>query len=458
MSKILIIDDEKEICESIQMILEYSDGAFGEDYEVEFTTSSKVGVEKLKKNSYDALLLDIQMPEMNGFEVLKWIQDENVSIKVIMISAHSSLENAVKATKLGAFDFVEKPIDRDKILISVRNAVEQSFLLKENKKLKDVLGEEGEILGSSSGIKNVLETIKRVAATDARVLITGENGTGKELVARAIHKLGKRAKKELVEVNCAAIPNELIESELFGHEKGSFTGAIKQRIGKFEQADGGDLFLDEIGDMSIHAQAKVLRAIEDGKIERVGGNTKISVDVRIIAATNKILKAEIEERNFREDLFHRLNVIPINIPPLRERKEDIPILIEHFTKTICEKNKFPIKSFDKKAIELLQKLPWTGNVRELRNLVERIVIMVPHNEITEKDIVELIPHSSSKMDDILSVTNSFQEFKEKSERAFILKQLESNGWNISKTSDVLGIQRSHLYSKMKKYEIEKGSD
>lgn len=458
MSKILIIDDEKEICESIQMILEYSDGAFGEDYEVEFTTSSKVGVEKLKKNSYDALLLDIQMPEMNGFEVLKWIQDENVSIKVIMISAHSSLENAVKATKLGAFDFVEKPIDRDKILISVRNAVEQSFLLKENKKLKDVLGEEGEILGSSSGIKNVLETIKRVAATDARVLITGENGTGKELVARAIHKLGKRAKKELVEVNCAAIPNELIESELFGHEKGSFTGAIKQRIGKFEQADGGDLFLDEIGDMSIHAQAKVLRAIEDGKIERVGGNTKISVDVRIIAATNKILKAEIEEGNFREDLFHRLNVIPINIPPLRERKEDIPILIEHFTKTICEKNKFPIKSFDKKAIELLQKLPWTGNVRELRNLVERIVIMVPHNEITEKDIVELIPHSSSKMDDILSVTNSFQEFKEKSERAFILKQLESNGWNISKTSDVLGIQRSHLYSKMKKYEIEKGSD
>lgn len=458
MSKILIIDDEKEICESIKMILEYSEGAFGEDYEVEYLTSSKEGVKELKNNNFDALLLDIQMPEMNGFEVLKWIQDENVSIKVIMISAHSSLENAVKATKLGAFDFVEKPIDRDKILISVRNAVEQSFLLKENKKLKDVLGEEGEILGTSSGIKNVLETIKRVAATDARVLITGENGTGKELVARAIHKLGKRAKKELVEVNCAAIPNELIESELFGHEKGSFTGAIKQRIGKFEQADGGDLFLDEIGDMSIHAQAKVLRAIEDGKIERVGGNTKISVDVRIIAATNKILKAEIEEGNFREDLFHRLNVIPINIPPLRERKEDIPILIEHFTKTICEKNKFPIKSFDKKAIELLQKLPWTGNVRELRNLVERIVIMVPHNEITEKDIVELIPHSSSKMDDILSVTNSFQEFKEKSERAFILKQLESNGWNISKTSDVLGIQRSHLYSKMKKYEIEKGSD
>lgn len=452
MSTILIIDDEREICESIKMILEY------EDYEVDYTTSSNEGIKKLKDNEYDALLLDIQMPEKNGFEVLKWIQDQHISIKVIMISAHSSLENAIKATKLGAFDFVEKPIDRDKILISVRNAVEQSSLLKENKKLKDDLGDEDNILGSSPAIKNILDTIKRVAPTDARILITGENGTGKELVAKAIHKYGSRTKKELVEVNCAAIPNELIESELFGHEKGSFTGAIKQRIGKFEQASGGDLFLDEIGDMSIQAQAKVLRAIEDGKIERVGGGTKISVDVRIISATNKDLKKEIEEGNFREDLFHRLNVIPINIPPLRERKEDIPILIEHFTKKICEKNKFPHKKFDKKAIELFEKLPWTGNVRELRNLVERIVIMVPQEEIGEKEIINLIPHSDSKMDDILSVTNSFQEFKEKAERAFILKQLETNSWNISKTADVLGIQRSHLYSKMKKYEIEKGSD
>lgn len=452
MPKILIIDDEKEICESIKMILEY------EDYEVDYFTSSKNGTAKLKEDDYDALLLDIQMPEMNGFEVLKWIQDNNIAIKVIMISAHSSLENAIKATKLGAFDFVEKPIDRDKILISVRNAVEQSYLLKENKKLKDDLGEDGELLGNSPSIKNILETIKRVAPTDARILITGENGTGKELVARAIHKYGIRNKKELVEVNCAAIPNELIESELFGHEKGSFTGAVKQRIGKFEQASGGDLFLDEIGDMSLQAQAKVLRAIEDGKIERVGGNSKISVDVRIISATNKDLKKEIEEGNFREDLFHRLNVIPINIPPLRERKEDIPLLVEHFAAKICDKNKFPRKSFDKKAIELLQKLPWTGNVRELRNLVERIVIMVPQEEISEKDIVNLIPHSDSKMDDILNVTNSFQEFKEKAERAFILKQLESNSWNISKTAESLGIQRSHLYSKMKKYEIEKGSD
>jgi DNA-binding NtrC family response regulator len=452
MPKILIIDDEREICKSIKMILEY------EDYQAEYFTSSKQGLDVLRDEIYDALLLDIQMPEMNGFEVLKKIQDENITIKVIIISAHSSLENAIKATKLGAFDFVEKPIDRDKILISVRNAVEQSSLLKENKKLKDNLVEDGELLGNSSAIKNILDTVKRVATTDARVLVTGENGTGKELVARAIHKFGSRSKEELVEVNCAAIPNELIESELFGHEKGSFTGAVKQRIGKFEQANGGDLFLDEIGDMSLQAQAKVLRAIEDGKIERVGGGSKISVNVRIIAATNKDLKKEIEDGNFREDLFHRLNVIPINIPPLRERKEDIPLLIEHFSTKICDKNKFPKKVLDKKAIELLQKLPWTGNVRELRNLIERIVIMVPQQEIGEKEIINLIPHSDSKMDDILNVTNSFQEFKEKAERAFIIKQLDSNSWNISKTAEVLGIQRSHLYSKMKKYEIEKGSE
>lgn len=452
MPRILIIDDEKEICSSIEMILEY------EDYDVESTSSAREGFKKLKRNEYDALLLDIQMPEMTGFEILKKIQEENITIKVIMISAHSSLENAIKATKLGAFDFVEKPIDRDKILISVRNAVEQANLLRENKKLKYDLGEEGDLLGNSSAIKNIIETVKRVATTDARVLITGENGTGKELVARAIHKYGARSKQELVEVNCAAIPNELIESELFGHEKGSFTGAVKQRIGKFEQASGGDLFLDEIGDMSVQAQAKVLRAIEDGKIERVGGSSKIDVNVRIIAATNKDLQKEISGGNFREDLFHRLNVIPIHIPPLRERKDDIPLLVEHFTTIICDKNKFPRKKFDKKAIELLQKMPWTGNVRELRNLIERIVIMVPEEIITEKEILNLVPQSNSKIDDILNVQNSFQEFKEKAERAFILKQLESNGWNISKTSDVLGIQRSHLYTKMKKYEIEKGSE
>ncbi|OGU62768.1 MAG: Fis family transcriptional regulator [Ignavibacteria bacterium RBG_13_36_8] len=451
MKSILIIDDEREICESIKMILEY------EDYHVEYTIDSNIGLEKLENFSYDTLLLDIQMPGKNGFEILNWLKEHNIDITVVMISAFSSLENAVKAAKLGAFDFIEKPIDRDKLLISVRNAVGQSNLLKENKKLKKDLISEETIIGKNKSLLNVLEIIDRVSQTDARILITGENGTGKELVARAIHRKSKRSNKDLVEVNCAAIPNELIESELFGHEKGSFTGAIKQRIGKFEQAHNCNLFLDEIGDMSIQAQAKVLRAIEDGKIERVGGSTKIDVDVRIIAATNKEIKEEIKNGNFREDLFHRLNVIPIHVPPLRERKDDIPLLINHFSNLICEKNRFSKKSFSKGAIEVLQNMQWTGNVRELRNLIERIVIMIQKEEINEKDVLSLVPPSKSSIDDILNVGNSFQEFKEKAERAFILKQLEANNWNISKCSEVLGIQRSHLYSKMKKYVIEKGN-
>jgi DNA-binding NtrC family response regulator len=364
----------------------------------------------------------------------------------------------VKATKLGAFDFLEKPIDRDKLLVSIRNAVDQTNLLKENKKLKKDLGIESKIIGSSKGMQIIMETISRVAKTEARILITGENGTGKELVARAIHRQSNRADNELIEVNCAAIPNELIESELFGHEKGSFTGALKQRIGKFELADSGTLFLDEIGDMSQQAQAKVLRAIEDGTIERVGGTSKIEVDVRIIAATNKEIKEEIKKDNFREDLFHRLNVIPIEIPPLRDRKGDIPILVEHFIKEICERNGFTLKKFDNKSIQALEKMEWTGNVRELRNLIERIAIMIPKEDITESDVYSLSPTSDSKIDDILSVSNSFQEFKDKAERAFILKQLESNSWNISKTSETLAIQRSHLYSKIKKYQIEKGKN
>ncbi|MFC2134257.1 sigma-54-dependent transcriptional regulator [Bacteroidota bacterium] len=452
MKSILIIDDEREICESIKMILEY------ENYHVEFTTDTDTALEKLGNYNYDSLLLDIQMPEMNGFEILNWLKEKSIDISVIMISAFSSLENAIKATKLGAFDFIEKPIDRDKLLISVRNAVGQSNLLKENRKLKKNLITDETIIGKSKSIQNILETISRVAQTEARILITGENGTGKELVARAIHNQSSRKETELVEVNCAAIPNELIESELFGHEKGSFTGAIKQRIGKFEQADKANLFLDEIGDMSVHAQAKVLRAIEDGKIERVGGTSKIDVDVRIISATNKELKEEIKNGNFREDLFHRLNVIPIHIPPLRERKDDIPLLVNHFTKVICDKNKFPIKPFSKDAIEALQDMQWTGNVRELRNLIERIVIMIPKDSIEKDDVYSLVPPSDSSIDDILNVGNSFQEFKEKAERTFIIKQLESNGWNISKASEMMGIQRSHLYSKMKKYEIEKGKE
>jgi len=449
MKSILIIDDERDICESIKMILEY------ENYYVDYTTDAIEGMSKLEYGEFSTLLLDINMPDKNGFEILNWIKEKEIDIKTIVISAHSSIENAVKATKLGAFDFLEKPIDRDKLLISVRNASNQISLLKENKKLKTELLTTNKIIGNSSAIQNILETISRVAKTDARILITGENGTGKELVAQEIHRQSSRSKKELVEVNCAAIPHELIESELFGHEKGSFTGAIKQRIGKFELADGGNLFLDEIGDMSLQAQAKVLRAIEEGKIERVGGSSKIDVDVRIISATNKNLLQEIEKGNFREDLFHRLNVIPIHIPPLRERKEDIPILVEHFSKLICEKNKFPLKVFSPSAIKALQSFSWKGNIRELRNVVERIVIMSPKNEITEKDVNTFYSGGTTITDDLFDVSNSFQEFKEKAEKAFIIKQLNANGWNMSKTAELLGIQRSHLYNKLKKYQIEK---
>ena len=449
MKSVLIIDDEKEICESIKMILEY------EGYNVDYSVKASEGLNKLEAIPFSALLLDIQMPEMNGFEVLKKIKESNNKVSVIIISAHGSVENAIKATRLGAFDFIEKPIDRDKLLISIRNAVEQSNLLLENEDIKKNYLGDGKILGKSKAIHQILELIDKVAPLDTRVMISGENGTGKELVARAIHSKSNRKDKPFVEVNCAAIPNELIESELFGHEKGSFTGAVQQRIGKFELANKGIIFLDEVGDMSMQAQAKVLRAIEDSKIERVGGSKTIDVDVRIISATNKNLKEEIEKGNFREDLFHRLNVIPVNIPSLKERQEDIPILVESFVSDITAKHKKPPVIFNEEAIKFLQTQKWSGNVRELRNFVERVIIIVDKREIERKDVESLFPGGKASMKDILSESNSFQEFKEKAERAFIIKQLNANDWNISKTAEVLDIQRSHLYNKMKKYEIER---
>jgi DNA-binding NtrC family response regulator len=450
MNSILIIDDEIQICESIKMILEY------EGYNVVYVTDAPSGLKIISQNTFSALLLDIQMPEMSGFEAIKKVKVSHPDLSVIIISAHGSVENAIKATKLGAFDFIEKPIDREKLLISVRNAVEKSKLIAENIEIKKTIEGEGKILGESKAIKNILEMIDKVAPLDTRVLITGENGTGKELVARAVHNKSERKEQPFIEVNCAAIPNELIESELFGHEKGSFTGAVQQRIGRFELANKGSIFLDEIGDMSLQAQAKVLRAIEDGRIERVGGGKKIDVDVRIIAATNKNLKEEIEKEAFREDLFHRLNVIPIHIPPLKERLEDIPILIEHFTNDITSKHKKAPVKFNADAIQLLKSLSWSGNIRELRNIVERIIIIVDKKEIERKDIEFLFAPGQASMDDIIEGSNSFQDFKEKAERIFILKQLKINNWNISKTAEMLEIQRSHLYNKMKKYDIEKG--
>jgi DNA-binding NtrC family response regulator len=449
MNSILIIDDEKEICESVKMILDY------EGYQSEYSLLPSEGLNRLSSQNFSALLLDLQMPEMSGFEVLKRVREKYITLSVIIITAHGSVENAIKATKLGAFDFIEKPIDRDKLLLSVRNACDQNKLLLDNEEMKRTIFGEGKILGKSKAIQDILQLIEKVAPLDTRVLITGENGTGKELVARAIHNKSQRKDKPFIEVNCAAIPNELIESELFGHEKGSFTGAMQQRIGKFELANNGTIFLDEVGDMSPQAQAKVLRVIEDGKLERVGGAKKIEVDVRIISATNKNLVEEISKEKFREDLFHRLNVIPLNIPPLRERTEDIPILINHFVNEIITKHKKLPVNFDEDSIKFFQSMPWTGNVRELRNAIERIIIITDKRHINKKDVDSLFVIGKANFNDLIDQSNSFQEFKDKAEKAFILKQLKANDWNISKTAEILDIQRSHLYNKMKKFGIEK---
>jgi len=450
--QVFIIDDEIQICESIKLILEY------EGYSVDYVNSGEEGVERLKSKEYNVLIVDIQLPGINGFEVLQRVKETNPLLNILVISAFSNIENAVKATKLGAFDFIEKPIDRDKLLISVRNASKQSSLLKENTEMRKAIGEDGNIIGKSVSFKKVMDVVESVAPTDARVLITGENGTGKEIIAKAIHQKSSRQKSGFVDVNCAAIPNELIESELFGHEKGSFTGAFQQRIGRFELADKGTLFLDEIGDMSLQAQSKVLRAIEEGKIERVGGGKKIPVDVRIIAATNKNLPEEIAKGNFREDLFHRLNVIPLQLPALRERSEDIPDLVNYFSSEIAAKYKRKVPVFSENAFQVLKKLTWPGNIRELRNVIERIIILVNKPQISISDIQSLLPIEKIGIDDLIVESNSFQEFKEKAEKAYILKQLDLNGWNVSKTADILEIQRSHLYNKMKKYGIAKETD
>jgi len=367
--KILIIDDEISIRNTLRDILEY------EKYHIEEAENGKVGLEMILQNEYDIVLCDIKMPEMDGMEVLEKAQEFGTNAQFIMISAHGNIETAVEATKIGAFDFVQKPPDLNRLLLTIRNASEKSNLVTETKILKRKVSKSMEIVGESEQILEVKEMIDKVAPTEARVFIFGANGTGKELVANAIHKLSHRNKMPLVEVNCAAIPSELIESELFGHEKGSFTSAIKKRIGKFEQADGGTLFLDEIGDMSLSAQAKVLRALQENKITRVGGDKEISVNVRVIAATNKNLKEEIANNQFREDLYHRLSVIVINVPTLKERKEDIPLLVDKFLNDIAESYGIMPKTIEKDALDLLQNGNWSGNIRELRNVLERLVIM-----------------------------------------------------------------------------------
>ena len=446
MKTILVVDDEKSVRDSITMILEY------EKFHVVLAENGANALVQFKEHLPDVVLLDIKMPSgKDGMDVLKEAREINSDIPIVMISGHGTFETAVEATKLGAFDYLAKPLDRDKLLITLRNALERRQLAGEIRKLRD----KERILGSSPKIKEILTLIQRVGPTDSRILITGESGTGKELVAKAVHLASKRAEMPLVEVNCAAIPSELIESELFGHEKGSFTGATTQRMGKFEQADGSTIFLDEIGDMSAQAQAKVLRALEEGKIERVGGTKTIPVNVRVIAATNKNLPEEIKKGTFREDLYHRLNVIPIQIPPLRERREDIPVLVEAFIDDVCSRNGFPRKMFSEQAIRALAGKEWSGNIRELRNIVERLVIMSTGSIIDGAEVETVSFRSGNAIDDLIRSSQSFQEFKDKAEAAFIKHSLKLHNWNVSKTSEALGMERSHLYTKINKYNLER---
>lgn len=448
--RILIIDDEESIRNTLKDILEY------EDYEVELASNGDEGLKQINSEGFDVVLCDVKMPKMDGMEVLEKGLQITPGLPFIMISGHGNIETAVEATKKGAYDFIEKPPDLNRLLVSVRNALEKTDLVTETRILKRKVTRVREITGDSPIISKIKETIERVAPTDARVLITGSNGTGKELVARWVHEKSQRGGGPIVEVNCAAIPSELIESELFGHEKGAFTGALKQRIGKFEQANGGTLFLDEIGDMSLSAQAKVLRALQENKITRVGGESEIGVDVRIIAATNKDLLHEIEEGNFREDLYHRLSVILIHVPSLKERKEDIPLLADQFLKEISEENKSVTPKIAKKAMEQLQELEWRGNVRELNNVIERLTILCD-KEITEQDVISYaVPRKSKKLDEgMFDRFDKFQEFKDFAEKEFIERKLKKNGWNITKTAEEIEIQRSHLYNKIDKFGLKR---
>jgi DNA-binding NtrC family response regulator len=380
MSKILVIDDEKAIRNTLKEVLEY------EKHEVDLAEDGPTGIELFSNNTYDIVLCDIKMQKMDGIEVLEKIVDISTVTPIVMISGHGNIDTAVEAIKKGAFDFLEKPIDLNRLLITIRNATDKSTLITQTQVLKNKVSKMYEIVGESEAINKVKEMIDRVAPTEARVLITGANGTGKELVARQIHEKSSRAKGPFVEVNCAAIPSELIESELFGHEKGSFTSAIKQRIGKFEQANGGTLFLDEIGDMSLSAQAKVLRALQENRITRVGSDKDINVNVRIVTATNKNIKHEIEKNGFREDLYHRLSVILIHVPTLNERSEDIPLLAEHFNSMICKEYGMSKKTIRPDAIKEMQKVEWTGNIREFRNVLERLIILCK-DDITGPDVV-----------------------------------------------------------------------
>jgi two-component system, NtrC family, nitrogen regulation response regulator NtrX len=469
--RILVIDDDAGIRESLRMTLEY-DG-----YDVAGAATGQEGLALVEREAPDLVLLDVKMPGMDGLDVLTRLHSMHESLPVVMISAHGTPSSAVDAIRKGALDFLEKPFEStDRLRVTIQNALEQARLRDENRSLKRAVEVRHQMIGESSALKQVMAAIGRAAPTNATVLITGESGVGKELVARTIHRNSLRSRERFVQVNCAAIPEELIESELFGHEKGSFTGATEKQVGKFEQADKGTIFLDEIGDMSAKTQAKVLRVLQEGEVERLGSARTNKVDVRVIAATNKNLEEEIEKGHFREDLYFRLAVIPVYVPPLRERPDDIPQLVRHFMEYFSRDNNVRPKRITPAAIEVLQRYRWKGNIRELRNTVERLIIMTGSDSIDVADLPEIVrsPSASAAFASAgagaaatksAAVTGSaeakagtLREFKDNAERAFLVGKLRENGWNTSKTAEVIDTPRSNLYKKLEQYQISQETD
>ncbi len=454
--RVLVVDDEKGIREALKQVLEY------EEIDVQTCASGPEALRLYPEFRPHLVFLDVKMQGMDGLDTLRKLRELDAGAQVVMISGHGTIQTAVEATQLGAYDFLEKPLDTDRILLTLRNALQHVDLASENVRLKAEVHAHYEIVGSSKAVRQVIERIEKVAPTSARVLIVGENGTGKELVARAIHALSPRAQGPFVEVNCAAIPTELIESELFGHMKGSFTGAFADRAGKFELADGGTLFLDEIGDMSLSAQAKVLRALEEGVISRVGSGKTLAVDVRVVAATNKDLQAEIAAGRFREDLLYRLNVVPVEVPPLRTRRGDVPQLVEHFAEQLYSRGGLQPRQFDQEAVQRLAAYDWPGNIRELRNALERLLILAPGPVVTAQDVERLAGVGTgaggrATGGDLAGApwmrAATFEEFKQAAERTYLLAKLQENDWNVSETARTLEMPRSNLYKKIERYRL-----
>ena len=448
-AKILVVDDEENIRKSLKMILEY------EGYQFLEACSGEEAISLIEETmDLDLVLLDIKLPGKDGLEVLSEVKKRPYSPEILMISGQGTIQTAVEATKLGAFEFLEKPLHRERVLLSIRNALNQNILRRECLDLRKKAEKRYELIGNHPSMKQLWKEILKTAPTNATVLIHGESGTGKELIARAIHSQSLRAKETFVQVNCAAIPEELIESELFGHEKGAFTGATERKSGKFDQADGGTIFLDEVGDMSLKTQSKVLRVLEEGEVQRVGSNKISKVDVRVIAATNKDLKKEIGEGRFRDDLYFRLNVVPIFSPPLRDKKEDILPLVEYFCHNFAEENNFKLKRFSEEALQAMMTLPWKGNVRELKNVVERLLIMTEAEVIEKRDLPDQIRGETKPQLPDTSKIKTLKDFRELAEKDFILARLEKNNWNISQTAREIDTPRSNLYKKLAQYGIK----